>query len=240
MGPYRGFEVQVRYTESLGKVVIYAHDRPTDILDTQAAVPGFHFVCVAECPERMGFSREEVAKARAELAGEVKRAQTAELNDKRKQGRELVKATGVDQAVETILDHKRKQAAEVTAFPARGAAHQSAGLAAAEQALAAQDQAVGKPAEVLQLPVQAPVIKEMSGFDRIVALFDLLMTGRQGELTPDDVEFITTFRIRFNKSVNRAEQLLRTKYEGPPERWEQYLSWRRAYGWPPVKWAQTN
>lgn len=244
MATYRGVEVQVRYSSDLGEVVIYAHDRPNDILDAHAAIPGYHFVCKAVCPSRQGFSREEVARVQADLAGEVKQTQKQKIQADKKKGKKIAIESGADKALEIIMEDRRMKAATVLSFPSKSTVYTSAGLAAAQAALDAEEKEGIHPEDPGTLEGRIAYVenfrdrkKDMtgerqmfaSGLDRALWLWDEMMGGRKDQLSGEDLEFLKDFRRNYATSVRSMDSILDGKYEF---RWDEYQTFRKAVGWP--------
>jgi hypothetical protein len=102
------------------------------------------FVCVAECPERTGMDRREVAAKAREL-------QTARVQAERKALKAAAKKAGTDEIVDEILRSRAQAAGKLATLPAPTVAHESAGLAAAAEAAAAATRGPGSSAEVLAI-----------------------------------------------------------------------------------------
>lgn len=110
--------VQVLYDEAdAGRVVVY-HDGA--------------FVCVAECPELIGVSRKEIAT-------EARLRQNANISEKRRELKALKRKANTGDIAWEILDRKREQAAQLSAFPAPNVVHMTPALEAAAEAAGALD-----------------------------------------------------------------------------------------------------
>lgn len=134
---YIGQRVRVLYDElhhDLGRLYVFGG-------------PDLQFVCVAECPERTGMDRREVAARAKEL-------QKARVQNERAALRAAAKRAGTDEIVDEILRSRAAAAGKLATLPAPTVAYASAGLAAAGEAAAAAAAATRGPAssaEVLRL-----------------------------------------------------------------------------------------
>lgn len=120
-----GKPVHVRYTEDVGRVVVF-HD---DV-----------FVCVAECPEALGISRHE-------LAIEAKARQTAETQAAKREVKAIARKARTHELLDEILDRREAAAENVVALPMPSAAHATDATGSAGDAAAALDGAP-QPASV--------------------------------------------------------------------------------------------
>lgn len=97
------------------------------------------FVCVAECPERTGMDRREVAiKAKA--------AQVAETQRQRRALRDAARKIRTDDIAQEILRDRAERAGKLARLPGRTAPHSSAGLAEATKAASRAAHGQGLPA----------------------------------------------------------------------------------------------
>lgn len=236
---YVGQKVQVLSEPSdLGRVVVYAYDRPDDPLDPNAIQPGLHFVCLAECPARIGISRQE----HAAKAVEIRERQKKRVQEEKRKLKQLSRKVGTDTVVDEILEHKRQQAAaKLVQFPKKKIEHRTAGIEAAEQALSmmrdpSDRELTVAEVEDMQARTQAapktvrPMFESM--FQRALWTAEVMMGDRQAELSGDDHEFMRELR-RLNPATYRSvEDILNLKYE---ERWDEYSTFRRAVGWPEAR-----
>jgi putative transposase len=129
-----GERVALKYDEAdLGRVFVFSVDGP--------------FVCVAECPERTGVSRREIAV----VAGAK---QKARLSEQRRALKALAKSHNLDFIAQEILAERADAASNLVAFPAPAAAHETDALAAAADAAAGRaPRAAGAgPVEIGELP----------------------------------------------------------------------------------------
>jgi len=236
---YINQRVQTPYDPfDLGRIYVYAHDRPEDPLDPNATKPGLHFVCVAECPARLGISREE----HAAKAAEIRERQKQRVQEEKRKLKQLSRKIGTDSVVDEILEHKRQQAAaKLVQFPKKKIEHRTAGIEAAKQAIAmmrdpSDRELTVAEVEDMQARTQAapttvrPMFESM--FQRALWTAEVMMGDRQAELSGDDHEFMRELR-RLNPATYRsAEDILNLKYE---DRWDQYSAFRRAVGWPEAR-----
>jgi putative transposase len=236
---YVGQRVQCLYDpEDLGRVYVYAYDRPDDPLDSNATKPGLHFVAIAECPARLGISREE----HAEKASEMRERQKKRVQEEKRKLKQLARKVDTDTVVDEILEHKRQQAAtKLVQFPKQKIRHTTPGLDAAGEALNALENPNDRPltvAEVedMQARTQAapkttrPMFDSM--FQRALWTAEVMMGDRQAELSGDDHEFMRELRRLSPATYRSAEDILNLKYE---DRWDQYSEFRRAVGWPDAR-----
>ncbi|MBW4648938.1 MAG: DDE-type integrase/transposase/recombinase [Kastovskya adunca ATA6-11-RM4] len=113
-----GQSVQVRFDpHDLGRLYIFGGS-------------DLRFICVAECPERTGISRKEVAIAARTL-------QKQRISAGRKALKAIAKRANTGEIVEQILSHREEAANQLAAFPAPSEEHSSKGLRAAQEAVEA-------------------------------------------------------------------------------------------------------
>ena len=130
---YVGQRVMVRYdaiAHDLGRVFVFGG-------------PELQFVCVAECPERTGLDRREVAIKAREM-------QKRRVQEERRALKEAARKVGVDDIAQEILRDRAKAAGKLTALPRPTEAHTSAGLTAAAEAAAEAGREQRTSADVLQ------------------------------------------------------------------------------------------
>ncbi len=114
LGLHIGARVHVRLDpEDMGRIVVYGLDGA--------------FICVAECPERTGLDRREVAAAARSIQRGAEREAREELKRKK---REIKPHTIIDE----MRDAQREAAAQLVRFPRGGATHETPALAAAAEA----------------------------------------------------------------------------------------------------------
>lgn len=129
-----GQRVRVLYDEvdhDLGRVFVFGGD-------------DLRFICAAECPERTGVDRREVAIHAREL-------QKARVQEERKQLKAVAKRAGVDQVVDEILRSRAEAAGKLASLPAPTEQHTSAGLDAAALAADALVKGPSTSADVLAI-----------------------------------------------------------------------------------------
>lgn len=112
-----GQPVHVRYTEDVGRVVVF-HDEA--------------FVCVAECAEALGVSRQEVAI-------EAKARQRAATQAAKREVKAIARKLDIGEVVNEILDAREASATNVVQLPTPTMSHQTDGTEAAGDAAAALD-----------------------------------------------------------------------------------------------------
>lgn len=118
-----GQQVQVRYDaieQDLGRVYVFGG------ADLQ-------FVCIAECPERTGIDRREVAIRARET-------QKRRVQEERRALKSVARAVKTDDIVDDILRERARAAGKLAQFPKRAETYESAGLKAAAEAAAALDE----------------------------------------------------------------------------------------------------
>jgi len=118
-----GQPVHVRYTEDVGRVVVFHDDA---------------FVCVAECPEALGISRHE-------LAIEAKARQTAETQAAKREMKAIARKVRTHELLDEILDRREAAADNVIPLPQPSAPHATDATGNAQAAAAALD---GAPASL--------------------------------------------------------------------------------------------
>lgn len=208
---YVGQRVHVLYDpEDLGRVYVYADE------DGQTK-----FVCIAECPDRTGVNRQEVA-ARA------KEMQKANIQLGRKQLKDLSKKVRVDQALDEIYEQAAKADNVVRLRPHDTESHTSAGLEAAKEAAEAAGFREQTPAEIVdaveRLEAKRPTlpVRDEPEFDslyqRIYWLWERTIKGE--ELKIDEQELIRDFRKLQPRSWRSLDDLLKAKWR------DKYLSIR--------------
>jgi|GEM_PF-540801 len=101
------------------------------------------FICVAECPERTGINRQEVASR-------AKKRQQKRISEGRKQMKRYARAAKTESIGQEILEAQAEQAGKVIPFRQPTIAHQTPALDAAAAALNA----------LQRRPVQAPQLSE--------------------------------------------------------------------------------
>lgn len=102
------------------------------------------FICVAECPERTGMDRREVAT-------KAKAMQTARVQAERAALKKAAKRVGTDTVVEEILTTRAQAAGKLARLPARSTEYTAPGIEQAALAVAAATATPGSSADVLTL-----------------------------------------------------------------------------------------
>lgn len=217
-----GRQVQVRYDaieHDLGRVYVFGGDE-------------LQFICLAECPERTGMDRREVA-ARARLL------QKQRVQEERRLLKANAKRVGVDQVVDEILRDRAAAAGKLAQLPRPGTAHASAGLAAAadaaaelqrpdrshastgaEMALAIDLQAARRRIEAEEItagadnelarrrgPVPAPQFESVA--QRVMWLIE---QGRFRALTPEEQDTAAHFKAAQPASYARMNDLVEERF----------------------------
>jgi hypothetical protein len=127
---YVGQRVVARQLPDLGHLVVYGGDG--------------QFICIAECPERTGMDRREVAAKGRELQKKRVQAERAAL-------KAAAKRQNVDDIVQEILVDRAQAAGKLAMLPKPTTDHTSVGLQGAADALASMDRTPGSSAELLRL-----------------------------------------------------------------------------------------
>lgn len=104
--------------------------------------PDLAFVCIAECPERTGIDRKEVAALGRER-------QKARVQEARRALRATAKRERTEDIVGEILADRAAKAARLAPFPRPAIVHDSAGLSAAADALAELHRPARSSAELM-------------------------------------------------------------------------------------------
>jgi len=116
-----GQEVRVlEVADDLGRIMVYGGEQLNE------------FICVAECPERTGIDRAEVAARTKEIQKKAVQEAKAELKAK-------AKKLGVDDIVTEIRAAAAMQAGKITSLPRPSRDYTSAGLEAAAEAASSLD-----------------------------------------------------------------------------------------------------
>jgi len=104
--------------------------------------PDMRHVCIAECPERTGMDRAEVAAKGRSL-------QRERVQEDRRRLRAIQRATTTDDIVERMLVEREAARGKLVMLPAPQTAHTSAGLTAAADAAAALARPARSTAELM-------------------------------------------------------------------------------------------
>lgn len=127
---YVGQRLVCRQLPDLGHIVVYGGDN--------------QFICIAECPERTGMDRKEVAAKGREIQKQRVQTERAAL-------KAAAKRANVDDIVQEILVDRAKATGKLSMLPKQTTEHTSAGLAGAADAVARIDRAPGDSAQLLQI-----------------------------------------------------------------------------------------
>lgn len=127
------------------------------------------FVCVAECPERTGMDRREVAIR-------AKAMQTKRVQEERRALRAAARKVGTADIVDEILTTRAEAAGKLSRLPSAIVPHESAGMAEAARAVAAVTAGPGSSADLLQLDGVSEV------FARLQAEIAVVPAGNDNEL----------------------------------------------------------
>lgn len=151
LASFIGHDVQVRFAaDDLGKLVVYSADG--------------EFICVAECPERTGINRQEVA-------AKAKALQQEQVSKGKALLKQIAKRADTGDVVTEILKDRARQAGKLVELPVRQATqHTSAGLKSAAEAAAFMDgkrmtTSAQQAAEIIasrpQQPEPAPIVTNL-------------------------------------------------------------------------------
>lgn len=189
-----GEHVKVLLTDELGQVVVY-HDGA--------------FACVAECPEVMGTSRQEIAI-------EAKARQKAAVEAKKREIKALGRKAGTKEIAWEILDAKKREREQVAMMPAPNVAHFTPALEAAREAAAALNQAAGQ-----HEAMPAPTLADFA------AVRDLVRADQVADETAEQ-RFARAIRLMAASEVDEFNARWLASYRGSPEftgRWLMFEEW---------------
>lgn len=183
--------------EWIGQTVQVRHD-PADfgfiyVFDLDGA-----FLCKAECPERTGIDRREIAARTRQRQVAIMKVGTAEV-------RAIARRVRADDIVEEILDERVARAASIDAAQHPAIEHQTADLHEAMRALDAE-RAVQAPRldpeaeaaaqarfKALQSPKQRPDADARPGFDQPDWAMAVWLIEHPDEATPDEEDWLAEF-----------------------------------------------
>lgn len=197
------------------------------------------FVCIAECPERTGIDRKEVA-----ALGRAR--QTARVQEARRALRATAKRARTEDIVDEILADRTQKAARLGAFPRPAIVHASAGLAAAADAVAElhrparstaemmsddqaraerarieQDIAAGADNELARRRIAAGAEEQQPVFEnRYERVVWILKRGKFRALTNEETEFLAAYRREQPTSYRQLQEMVDeqstpTEHEAP-------------------------
>lgn len=193
-----GQQVQVRLDEQdLGRIYVFGG-------------PDLQFVCVAECPERTGINRQEVAARGREH-------QKQRVQEERRRLKAAGKKIKTNELVGEIMRDREVKAGKVAMFPKRRTDYTSSGLQAASDAAAAADKKIdfndqgiskeefeqkrAKLEAVRQTPAQ-PIFETQ--FQRA---FWLMEQRAQRALSGEENEFLDSFKKQNPRGFRDAEAM---------------------------------
>lgn len=193
-----GRDVQVRLDPlDLGRVYVF-HDG--------------QFICVAECPERTGMNRQEVAQ-------KAKKMQAAEVSRQKRELKTMARKVNTDDVVQEILRHNAAQAGTLVAMPKPTSPVNTAGTRAAAAATNAVDRGMHAqiPAAVqrhLGQSTPAPVISlPQSDETKFRQWLELDAMAKSGQALPaEKVKFYegwqktARFKVQMQKYLQRSTQ----------------------------------
>lgn len=212
-----GRQVQVRYDEvqhDLGRVFVFGGDT-------------LRFICLAECPERTGMDRREVAlKAKA--------MQTKRVQDERRALKAAARRQGTDRVVDEILRDRATAAGKLSALPRPAVEHTSDGLAAAAEAAASFTRPKADIEQLLSVeaararllveaervpagtpnPLAAERLARKGGIDtpdfasRQERVQWLLRQALHRELGGEEREYLAAYKREFAASFRRMQELV--------------------------------
>lgn len=150
-----------------------------------------HFLCIAECPERTGMSRQEVAAKAREL-------QKKRVQEERRALRAASKRAGTDEIVQDILRERAAAAGKLRQLPRPTVGHTSEGLAAAAEAAAERDTPRRTTAELADITALQEARRRIAA-EEVIAGADNELARRRGLEVPPT----------FNSVPERMHWLLR-------------------------------
>jgi transposase InsO family protein len=189
--------------------------------------PDLAFVCIAECPERTGIDRKEVAAVARER-------QKARVQEERRALKAIGKRERTENIVDEILADRARKAARLGAFPRPAIVHDSAGLSAAADAVAelhrparssaelmSEDQARAERARIEQ-DIAAGADNELarrrieSGAEELQPVFEnryerVVWIARRAKfraLTGEETEFLAAYRREQPTSYRQLMQMV--------------------------------
>jgi putative transposase len=177
------------------------------------------FLCIAECPERTGMDRREVATMARQM-------QKDRVQRERKTLRASARKVGTDQIVEEILTERAEAAGKLHRLPANARPHESDGLEQAKRAVRVATARTGDTADLMrsdkfresfekltreltELPQPIDRSKKPefeSEHHRIGWLID---QRRRRGLTPEETAALERLRTAYPASYQRLDQLRR-------------------------------
>ncbi len=180
---YVGESVLVRFDaieQDLGRIYVFGG-------------PDREFLCIAECPERTGMNRQEVAARGREI-------QKQRVQEERRALKAAARAIKTDDIVDDILRDRALKSGKLSLFPAPAETHDSAGLAAAAEAVAALT------------PANRP---NQDALDRGGAIVERLMSAAREQ---DDEDLWARYQALSRRSdLTDAEVAWMRAYETTPE-----------------------
>lgn len=211
-----GEKVQYLQLPDLGRVVVQGG-------------PDLKFVCIAECPDRTGMDRKEVAAV-------AKQRQQARVQEARRRLRETAKKARTDDIVAEILADRAQRAGKLAKFPRPVEVHESAGLSAAADALAelhrparstaelmSDDTARverAKVAEVVPLGNDNQLARRRRAADETQPIFEnryerviwTLQRAKVRALTQDEQETLTAYKREQRTSYDQLEEMVDAQF----------------------------
>jgi len=200
-----GQQVQVRYDaieQDLGRVYVFGG-------------PDLQFLCIAECPERTGIDRREVAIRARET-------QKRRVQEERRALKAVARAVKTDDIVDDILRDRALASGKLAIFPKPDGAHESAGLSAAAEAAAALRAPVRTTADLIppdefaaarariEAEVQRPVQPIFNTpFERAYWLSSQAM---ERPLTAEEQEYLARFRKENPRSARDLDEMLSMRF----------------------------
>lgn len=198
-----GEQVQVRFDpQDLGRIYVFGG-------------PDLQFVCIAECPERTGINRQEVAiRAREQ--------QKKRVQEERRALKAAARSVNTDDIVADILREGARASSKLAMFPKPQEQHDSAGLRAASDAVAAIDRPTRSTADLMpaeafaaararieaetQKPVQ-PIFDKP--FDRA---YWLTTQSFARSLTEEEREYLARYRKENPSSARGLDELVNARF----------------------------
>ena len=178
LADYAGERLRVLYDPNdMGRVYCYSADS--------------EFVCIAECPEVTGISRQEVAQ-------EARQRQKKRVTEARRQLKAEARKQNLSEVAREIVD-KRRADSNLVAFPKPESEHESAGIEAAREAVAAAEE-MDTPAAPEQLTPS-----QQQAMSRIKARIE--NDDKISHDITDDPRRAYAFWLRLDERVERGEEL---------------------------------
>lgn len=197
---YVGQRVRVLYDpEDMGRVYVFGG-------------PELDFICIAECPEITGISRQEVAAVAREK-------QKTRIQNARRELKAAAKGVNTRDVVNEILDAKEAATNKVAAFPKPATEYTSPGLQSASRAVSAETdtpkhvisaEEFARARKALQEEQQTPVAPVFNTpFERA---YWLETQRRERQLSGEEKEYLDRYRRENLRSAKDLDDLLEARF----------------------------